>query len=138
MKKYNTKSVIPTFSYEPNELSELLGVHQNTVYRWQKNGLKPIDESGLILGSELKRFLNEQKKKRKIRLAPNEFFCLKCKTATTSKISALEYTENGKTYSNNTTQIVINGICIKCESKIKRYESSSSIEKFKSFYRQDV
>ena len=58
------------------EAARLFGTHRNTVRAWLKAGLKAIDGSRpvLILGSELRRFLDERRAKRKCPTPPGMIY----------------------------------------------------------------
>ena len=68
-------------TYDVAELAKLLGTHRNTVRRWLKDGLQPIDNARpvLVRGAELKAFLTERQKARRHTCAPDEFFCFRCR-----------------------------------------------------------
>ena len=68
-------------SYTVQDIVKLYKIHKNTVSHWIKSGLKINDHHKpyLIHGSELKRFLDEKQKKRKVKCATNELYCFKCK-----------------------------------------------------------
>lgn len=68
-------------SYEVGEAAALLGVHKNTVREWIKGGLPVVDDRRpvLILGSELRSFLQERRSRNKRSCKPGEFYCLKCR-----------------------------------------------------------
>mgnify|MGYP002386631203 CR=1 FL=1 len=70
-----------TVTYDVAEAARLLGVHRNTVRRWLKDGLEPIDDRRplLIHGSRLKAFLSTRKQDRKQACRPGEFFCFRCR-----------------------------------------------------------
>jgi hypothetical protein len=81
-KRHNPNLVKLKHSYTFSEISEIYGVHRRTIQIWRKNGLQVLDESSkpfLVLGAEVRRFLNEKNKMRKHPLKPGEFFCLKCR-----------------------------------------------------------
>jgi hypothetical protein len=63
------------------EITELLGVHKNTVRQWVRDGLCPMDNTRPIIihGSELKRFLLNRRSSKKSPCQPHEFYCLKCR-----------------------------------------------------------
>lgn len=69
-------------AYDVAEAAKLLGVHHNTVRRWLKDGLEPIDDRRplLIHGSRLKAFLSKRRQDRKQTCRPGEFFCFRCRT----------------------------------------------------------
>ena len=69
------------YAYSIVEVTELLGVHKNTVRIWLRSGLYAMDNTRPILihGSELKRFLLNRRLSGKSPCKPHEFFCLKCR-----------------------------------------------------------
>lgn len=68
-------------SYSVEDIAALYQVHKNTVRNWIKDGLPICDDVKpmLILGAELKRFLQQKRVKNKRVCKPNEIYCLKCR-----------------------------------------------------------
>lgn len=68
-------------TYTVEEVSELLGVHANTVRNWMANGLKQLDQRRPILihGSDLGAFLRSSTRRRKAKCAHNELYCFRCR-----------------------------------------------------------
>ena len=68
-------------TYDVAEMAKLLGTHRNTIRRWLKDGLKPIDgyRPVLVLGAELKAYLARRKAVRRKTCASGEFFCFRCR-----------------------------------------------------------
>ncbi|WP_371199105.1 helix-turn-helix domain-containing protein [Hyphomicrobium sp. 99] len=68
-------------AYDVAEAARLLGVHRNTIRRWLKDGLEPIDDRRplLIHGSRLKAFLSQRMRSRKRTCRPGEFYCFRCR-----------------------------------------------------------
>lgn len=66
-------------NYTVEEVTDLFGVHRNTVREWVKRGLPIIDTKRpmLILGQELGIFLKAHRTKNKQSCAPGEFYCLR-------------------------------------------------------------
>lgn len=124
--------------YSPGELAKILAIHPNTITRWLKESLSSTGDSKFILGSDVKKFLSKKTKERRIKLAANEFYCPRCKTAAISKTSSLKYIETTRVLSGNIKQIIVTGECINCDCTLTRFESSTNIEKFKSLYKQVV
>lgn len=138
MKKYNTKEILPNFIYDPKTLAAILRVHKNTIGRWSKDGLPSIENSGFFLGSSIKQFLIQKRKKGRIRLGPDEFYCFKCRKGTLSEASAIEFKVIGKLFSSQVAKVIINGKCKECGRNINRYASGDTIEKFNSLYKKEV
>lgn len=68
-------------TYEVAEVAKLLDVHRNTVRRWLKEGLEPIDHRRplLIHGATLKAFLAKRRQGRRQTCGPGEFYCFRCR-----------------------------------------------------------
>jgi hypothetical protein len=68
-------------SYAVEEIADLFGIHKNTVRRWVKAGLPTIDDRRpmLILGGELRAFLQARRKKNKRTCRPGEMYCVRCR-----------------------------------------------------------
>jgi len=66
--------------YTVEDTARCLAVHKNTVRRWIKAGLPTVGGHGktLILGSELRLFLEVRRKNAKRPCPPGHFYCLKC------------------------------------------------------------
>jgi hypothetical protein len=68
-------------NYSVEEAARLWGVHRHTVRGWLKGGLHAIDGRRpiLILGSELRRFLEARRAARKRPTPPGMIYCLRCR-----------------------------------------------------------
>jgi len=68
-------------SYSVEEIAALFGNHKNTVREWIKSGLPVVDNCRpvLILGSELRKFLERKRTKNKRPCQPCELYCLRCR-----------------------------------------------------------
>src|SRR5829696_885487 len=69
-------------SYSVGEIARMCGIHKNTIGRWRKAGLKPIEGKGQLLfrGPDLREFLERRRQAAKCPLPPGFFFCLGCRT----------------------------------------------------------
>ena len=67
--------------YSIDEAARTLGTHKNTVRSWIKDGLQIADckRPTLILGHDLRRYLENKRKAAKRPCAPGEFYCFKCR-----------------------------------------------------------
>ena len=68
-------------SYNVEEIAALFKVHKNTVRSWiKKQGLKTNDDLRpvLILGRNLRVFLQTKKTKHKSKCLPYEMYCMRC------------------------------------------------------------
>ena len=68
-------------NYTVEEVANLFSVHKNTVRAWIKNGLATNDDKRpvLILGSELKNYLQEKRQNNKNKCRVFEIYCVRCR-----------------------------------------------------------
>lgn len=68
-------------NYTVEEIARVLAVHKHTVRRWEKAGLRAIDTGRpkLFRGPELRRFLNERRKKGRHPCGSGQMFCFGCR-----------------------------------------------------------
>jgi hypothetical protein len=128
-RKYNTRLIKERLSYSTQDIVILFNLHKRTVQEWYTQGLPKIDERKpyLVLGANLKTFINKRQGKRKKSCKSNEFYCFKCKEPRTS----WESLANIKFI--NEKSIMVIGICIQCKTRlnkiypVKRYKEISKI-----------
>ena len=67
--------------YTYDSAADALGVTTHTVRAWRAVGLAVLDSQKphLILGHELRRFLEGRTPKKSRKLAPGEFYCMSCR-----------------------------------------------------------
>ena len=77
----NPRRVKIHLSYSVDEAARVCGVHKNTIRRWLKQGLEPIEGRGqsLILGHVLRSFLERRREKAKCPLQPGFMYCFRCR-----------------------------------------------------------
>lgn len=68
-------------SYYVADIARLLGVDRNTVRNWIKKGLSAVDgrRPALFSGMELRRFLMEQRARRKRPTPHGQIYCMPCR-----------------------------------------------------------
>jgi hypothetical protein len=105
------------------EVALLYGVHKRTVRNWIKKGLAVCDEKrpALILGTDLRLFLQQQRQENKRKCKPSELYCFKCREPRTPDHSTLEFIEE-----TNTKGRVI-AACSVCNSLMNKYFSLKNI-----------
>lgn len=120
----NPRLIKSHFSYTVEEAARALPAHKNTIRRWLKNGLSAIDNRRptLILGSELRRFLDAQRKKRRRPCAPGQIYCVRCRGPKSPAGDMAEY------LSINDTVGSLRGICPDCETLIYRRVALAKID----------
>lgn len=114
-------------AYTPAEVAKLLKVKTGSVYRWMKDGLRPIRASTnplLIYGEELKHFLSERQQRRKTKLNHNEFYCLKCRVARNG--NNMQLVKTGKKIGKDDhEQLQLIAHCEVCDSVMRRFTEAS-------------
>ena len=85
---------------------------------------KPI----LVLGLELKKFLEERQLKYKKPLKRDEFYCTRCNEARTSVPDKVLEEHSGKMIARNKELIYRRGVCIKCSCPLFRFSSEDKIK----------
>lgn len=92
-KRLNSRRVKTTRAYTYEEAARLLGVHKNTVKTWGCKGLEILagGKPHLIRGIALRTFLDDRRKKSRIRCAIGQLFCLKCRKPQYPGGDMLEY-----------------------------------------------
>jgi hypothetical protein len=68
-------------NYSIEEVTKALGVHKNTMRRWERAGLRAIDDRRpkLFHGVELRRFLGERQKRARRPCPPGYMYCFCCR-----------------------------------------------------------
>ena len=123
MTRLNPQKIFAHQAYRIDELAAVYGINKKTCLRWIDEGLKTVPgrkKPILMRGGDIKTFIRQKNSKRKFKLEPNEFNCLKCKAPRRAKRGTI--TESGDTRK---------GICRVCNSKmtrkIKPYQKDYSI-----------
>jgi len=114
-------------SYLVEEIANLFSVHKNTVRSWVKDGLPTNDDKRpvLILGSELRLFLQSKRKINKRKCKPFELYCLRCRAPQVPAGNMVDY-EPSKTVIG-----CLIGICPECSSIINKFSSIAQLELIK-------
>jgi hypothetical protein len=91
--RINPRLAKVNYCYTVEEIARLLSVHKNTVRTWLKTGLPSIGPQRpiLVLGKELRGFLEKRKRRFKAPCAPGTMYCLKCKAPRPPALEMVEY-----------------------------------------------
>ena len=117
MPSYNPNKTKIHRSYTFEEVANLYGVHKNTVSRWIKDGLPCLKERRpyLILGTDLKSFLQNRYKARKHKCGIDEMFCVSCRKPAKPALNFVEYVP----FSESKGRLV--GLCCDCGSITNKF-----------------
>lgn len=80
--------------YSVEEVARTLSVHKNSVRGWIKDGLATVDRSRpmLILGHELRAYLESKRKTAKRPCPPGTLYCFKCRRPRAPAMGMVEAT----------------------------------------------
>ena len=111
-------------NYTVEEIAKLFGVHRNTVREWIKRGLPTINVKGpkLILGPDLRAFLQARRVKNKWKCQPGEIYCVRCRVPRCPAGDMAEYKPITATRGN------LIGICPKCDCMMYRGVNLAELE----------
>jgi Helix-turn-helix domain len=104
-------------NYDVAELAKLFGVCRGTVREWIRRGLKPMNDDrrpALFLGSEVRRFLLEERKSRKRAASAGQIFCFQCRVPRVPADNEADYRPRTLTSGN------LEGICAVCGTMMYR------------------
>lgn len=111
-------------NYTVAEIAERFGVHRNTVRRCIEDGLPVLDDQRplLVLGRDLRDFLQARRNKNKRKCAPGQIYCVKCREPRAPAGSMAEYKPSGGGLGS------LIGICPDCETVIYRRTSDAKLK----------
>lgn len=110
-------------NYTVEEVAEISGCDKKTVRGWLKQGLSACDTRRplLILGSELRRFLQARRKANKRTCKPHEIYCVRCRDPKVPAGNMVDFEVQ------NDTTGRLTGICPTCDCLINRFVSESKL-----------
>jgi hypothetical protein len=110
-------------NYTVEDIANLFGIHKNTVRRWVKAGLATSDNKRpmLILGHDLRAFLQARRVKNKQTCKPGEIYCVGCRAPKFPAADMAEYSPITEKVGNLTA------ICPDCNSIMNRCVSLAKL-----------
>lgn len=126
-KRLNPNLVKIHRSYSVGEVVELFSVHKNTVRSWVKDGLPTNDNKRpmLILGSDLKHYLQSKRTSKKRKCQPFEMYCVRCRSPQIPYGNMVDYEPI------NSNMGCLIGLCPSCEGIINKFCKFANLEKIK-------
>jgi len=132
-KNHNLRKLKARKSYSNKDLAETLGIHIKTACSWKKEGLTPIYPEAhhpLFLGKTVKTFLKKKQDSKKVKLKPNQFYCLRCRRATTPK--EIKIIDRGVTVGKQEKSIILSSECIVCDCPIRKITTAKNNDLIKN------
>ena len=121
---YNLAKIRAKTAYSPKEAGTLLEVNRKTVLRWVKEGLPlldPKEKQCLIMGYDLKAFIQAKREASQVKLKPNEYYCLTCRKPVQAKNGTQKVEKTGKKIGKaDRDQEILYAKCKECDGKIAR------------------
>jgi len=114
-------------NYTVEEVANLFSVHKNTVRSWIKSGLATNDDKRpiLILGSELKTYLQARRQSNKRKCHPFEIYCLRCRVPQIPAENMVDFEPV------NLTCGCLIGLCPECGCIINKFFSIAKLDQIK-------
>ena len=114
-------------NYTVGEVASLLNIHKNSVRAWIKDGLPVCDERRptLILGAQLRTYLQRKRQSRKHKCRIYEMYCMRCRRPKRPAGDMVDLAPVSAS-SNRLT-----GLCPTCGSLMNRFASDTSLERIK-------
>jgi hypothetical protein len=114
--------------YTVEDAARCLAAHKNTVRRWIKAGLPTVGGRGktLILGSQLRFYLEDRRKAAKRPCPPGHLYCLKCRTPRPPAAAMTEYIAVTPTSGN------LKALCPQCTGIMYRRIKKADQSRFSS------
>lgn len=124
--KYNIHLIKSRKSYSIKDMTLLLNKDRKTFSRWIKyEGLKVIGTEGnspLVMGLDLKEFIQKQRASKKTPLAEDQYYCFKCHKAVRASVGSERVIRTGrKIKKTGQEQFKKIALCEICGTKINRY-----------------
>jgi len=111
-------------NYTVEDVANLFSVHKNTVRSWGKDGLATINDKKplLILGSDLKDYLQAKRKSKKRKCLPFEIYCVRCRLPQLPAGNMADYEPT------NGSMGRLIGLCPCCSGIINKYFNIAQLE----------
>ena len=129
-RRFNPRKVKIHQSYTVEEAALVLGRSVPTVRSWIKKGLPVLRAQipFLILGADLREYLEAARKTGKTPLQSDELYCLKCRKPRKPYGALADY------ISTNASKGRLEGLCPVCGSLCNRFTSQSQLPQFADIF----
>jgi hypothetical protein len=127
-RKIDLRRIRARVCYSVPDAAVLLLVTEATIRAWLRAGLPALDRNRptLILGADLKAWLQERQISRRHKCGPDELFCLRCRRPRTLRPNSTELIEK------NPKRLMIRGKCSTCDTVMHKVASRAKVAEAKS------
>lgn len=125
-KRLNPRLAKMHLSYSVEDVASLYKVHKNTIRNWIKQGLPTCDDRRptLILGRDLRAFLEARRTRRKRPCGPGEMYCFRCRLPKRPTDGLLDFDAGTGPLGN------LVGLCPNCGTIMNRRINVTQLHKF--------
>ncbi|MFZ2451626.1 MAG: helix-turn-helix domain-containing protein [Methylovulum miyakonense] len=111
-------------NYTVEEVANLLSVHKNTVRLWVKDGLATNDDKRplLILGADLRQYLQSKRAVKKRQCSPLEIYCVRCRVPQLPAENMVDY----EPINCNSGRLI--GLCPSCNGIINKFVNFAKLQ----------
>lgn len=123
-KHISSKRIKSARLYTADEAAKAVDVSLPCIRNWLREGMPCLRVSRpiLISGHDLRSWIEGRKKtKKRIKLAPHEFYCMRCETSKTPLGGMIDCCEN------NGRSLRLSAICPTCDGTMKRLSSRADV-----------
>lgn len=133
-KRVSLRRIRKNQTYSVAELAEETGVTEQTVRRWIKAGMVPIDDKRptYILGEAASEFLKAQQAKAKRPMALTELLCMTCRKPRTPLGGMADYTPHSALGGR------LSALCCACEREIYRNISAAQLPALRRYLEIEI
>lgn len=115
-------------NYTVEEIASLFGVHKNSVRAWIKAGLPVCDARRpvLILGMDLRNYLQGKRSERRRRCGVGELYCLRCRKPRWPAEDMVDYIPMTAATGR------LNALCPVCTAVMNRYVGAKDLDEIRA------
>jgi hypothetical protein len=126
-KQANPRKIKSNRTYSFEEAAHALSVAVVTVRGWEKQGLRVLKSQRpyLMMGQDIREFLEAKNRKRRRPMRQDQFYCLGCRRSQTPLGAMADFYQTTP----RTGRLV--ALCPTCESEVHRFVGLRELPKFK-------
>lgn len=132
-RRISAARVKSNWCYSVDEAADIVGVTVQTIRAWFKQGLRCLNgcRPTLILGADLKAFLQDRKRKNAQTLVLGEFHCFRCQAPKAAAFGIATY------FPHSQSQGRLQAFCETCEGPVNRFIARTDLPHWQEIYEID-